>query len=203
MSVRTIRNSSSACAFPMLELSDIIYHRETGRTFLTEPPESGQLGVAACFLTRASPASFATECLGRPFVVAGSGPGHRGRCTAPNCLSLRQSTSNIRLLVEFLNKEGEVIHSVQPQFSGFPALGREGSRSAPKGQEPAFFNYCVGEQSIFFTTNKTELGVSRVPYDMLVFPPAGTRVNGILNVILPNDAISRIGSIRAGIKKGL
>ena len=184
------------CAFPKLQINEV------KKTFLQERPGSGQEGVAACFLDRAGPTSFSTDCFGRAFVLPPVTGGQGGLWCVPGsqCL-LRRSVSSIRLGLEFLGNDGEVIHSLQIPFSKFPELNFQNSRSTPHDKETAFFNYCVGEQRVFFASAYGQ--IEEQFGDTIFFPPAGTRINGLLNVLLPNEKIGQIASIRAAIKKGL
>lgn len=182
------------CALPELSSHDAYF----GNSFLSQRPGSGQVGVEACFLIRSGPTSFIADCFGRAFVV----PDPQRYCTrGSDCYSLKVSASSIRLTVEFLDKDEQVIFSNQFPFSNFPEINRRMvSHSAPVGKEAAFFNYCADEQDIFFGVSSNQ---PQIPFgDVIIFPPPGSRINGRLNVLLPNETFGRIASTRAFIKKG-
>jgi hypothetical protein len=81
----------------------------------------------------------------------------------------------------------------------FPAIPVEESSSVPQAGKSEFFNYAVGGQTLFFGTNGS---AGHIPFgNTIVFPPAESRINTLLNVLLPNEMIGRIASIRAVIKK--
>ena len=185
-----VRSRSPECTIPFVALHE--WDSNVRATFLSAQPGSGQTGVAACFANRTGPASVNLNCFGREYVPTGSD------------LSLQKATAAIGFVVEFLDKEGEVVHSRRSKFANFPALNFGNSRSTPLERETAFFNYCVSEQSIFFSANKREAGgPSRLPFgDVVTFPPTGSRTNTLLNILLPNDTIAKVASVRAFIQKG-
>jgi hypothetical protein len=108
----------------------------------------------------------------------------------------------VRLIVEFVGSDGNVVYSLQTPFNNFPQIAVERSRSAPQGREEAFLNYCVaGNQGTFFRAHTNSIGSMPLGFgDTLIFPPVGSRINGLLNVLLPNEKIGQIASIRALLK---
>lgn len=166
------------------------------RTFLSERTPSEQLGVAACFPSYQTPDGVMAECLGRIFVTNES---YRQRCPPEGpCLHFGQRAQRLRLLVEFLDKDGAVVFASRQPFRSYPSLHTDGSRTSPQGQDRGFFNYCVpAQQDPFFAVASHDMGMSFG--DVLVFPERGSRVRGYLNLLLPNATIARIASVRARI----
>jgi hypothetical protein len=75
------------------------------------------------------------------------------------------------------------------------------SKTAPEQGETAFLNYCVGKQDVLFSVSKLNRS-GQIPFgDTIIFPPPNSRVDGLLNVLLSNEMIGRIASIRAFITK--
>ncbi|MBK3404170.1 peptidoglycan-binding protein [Methylorubrum populi] len=166
------------------------------RTFLSERTPSEQLGVAACFASYQTPDGVMAECLGRTFVT---NERYSQRCPPEGpCLHFDQRAQRLRLVVEFLDKEGAVVFASRQPFRSYPSLRYDDSRTAPQGQERGFFNYCVpAQQDPFFAVTSHAMGTSFG--DVLVFPERGSRVRGYLNLLLPNATIARIASVRARI----
>jgi hypothetical protein len=192
---------SDGHTFPFLDVSHNIL-----QSFLFQSPPSGQLGVAACFPTGSSP-TFTTglsstsgirvECYGRIFVP--SNP-RVSQCTLnQSCGRNQPGSSPVTLAVEFLDSNEQTVRVVQAQLPNFPAIPVEQSSNVPRAGKSEFFNYSVGGQTLFFETNGS---AGRIPFgDTIVFPPAGSRISTLLNVLLPNEMIGRIASMRAAIKK--
>ena len=167
-------------------------------TFLGVSPGSGQTGVAACFISGATPRGLIADCFGRAFVLQTAALGH-GR--ADTDLSISQRARLIRLVVDFIDKDGGTVYSLELPFKNFPSIAIENPRSAPQPGEKAFFNYCVGNQGIFFSSHTGNVGSRAFGFgDTIIFPTPGSRINGFLNVLLPNDKIGQIDKIRASLK---
>ncbi|WP_430913444.1 peptidoglycan-binding protein [Methylobacterium sp. sgz302541] len=168
------------------------------RTFLSERTPSEQLGVAACFASYQTPDGVMAECLGRTFVTNES---YRQRCPPEGaCLHFDQRAQRLRLVVEFLDKDGAVVFASRQPFRSYPSLHTDGSRAARQGQDRGYFNYCVSaQQDPFFAVTSNDMGTSFG--DVLVFPERGSRVRGYLNLLLPNATIARIASVRARIAR--
>jgi hypothetical protein len=184
-----------------MDSNNMRYRRDFTPTFLGRSLQSAQTGVAACFISGATQGGLVAECLGRAFVLQTSS---RTRGGDINPLSISQRASSVHLVVEFVSGDGTVIHTLQTKFSHFPQLAVQNSRSVPQDREQAFFNYCVaGNQGIFFRAHTHTHGGGARPFefgDTLVIPPVGSRMNGLLNVLLPNETIGRIASLRANVK---
>lgn len=168
------------------------------RTFLSERTPSEQLGVAACFASYQTADGVMAECLGRTFVT---NERYSQRCPPEGqCLHFDQRAQRLRLVVEFLDKDGTVVFASRQPFRSYPALQADVSRTAPQGQERGFFNYCVPtQQDPFFAVASHAMGTSFG--DVLIFPERGSRVRGYLNLLLSNATIARITSVRARIAR--
>lgn len=179
----------------------------TQETFLHPAPGSGQTetGVAACFISSASPKGLIADCRGRAFVLQTTAQRPGGTDTD---ISIAKRASLIRLVVNFIDKNGSAVYSFKTPFRNFPSIDiQNSSRSAPERGQPVFFNYCGGNnQSAFFflvhSARDFSDGSGITFGDTIIFPPPGTRINGFLNVLLPNDKISQIDKIQASIRGG-
>lgn len=183
----------------------------TMQTFLASPPGSGQTGLAACFIS--SPTSvrhdngwgqgLIADCLGRAFVLPTTA---QRPARSDTDISIAHRAALVRLVFNFIDKNGSTVYSLEFPFRNFPGIAIENSsQSAPKQGQTAFFNYCGGNnQSVFFlayTGPGSGVGHGSIFFgDTIIFPLPGTRINGFLNVLLPNDMIGQIDKIRASIK---
>lgn len=136
------------------------------------------------------------------------GPGSGGRALAEcfgrtfareegDSVSLQKRASTILLVVEFVDKDDNVVRSLPASFQNFPQIQVGHSRSTPQGSESAFFDYCpVGqaETGLFYGAAPNFGG------DTIIFPPMGSRINALLNVKLPTDKVGQIARIRASLK---
>lgn len=192
------RNGQTNCRPPAFDIGFARGYGGEQRTFLSERTPSEQLGVAACFASYQTPEGIMAECLGRTFVT---NERYSQRCSPEGpCLHFDQRAQGLRLLVEFLDKDGVVVFASRQPFRSYPALQADVSRAAPQGQERGFVNYCVAaQQDPFFAVANYVAGASFG--DVLVFPERGSRVRGYLNLLLPNATIARIASVRARIAR--
>jgi len=199
--VQSYRYSNNECAssYPGLDSRSLLYRRDHSPTFLGQHPGSGQTGVAACFIASETQGGLMADCFGRAFVLQTAA---RTRISDADSLALSQRSPLVQLIVEFVGSDGNLVHSLQLPFTNFPQLAVERSRPAPQERQQAFFNYCAaGDQGIFFRAHTNATGSMPLGFgDTLIFPPLGSRINGLLNVLLPNEKIGRIASIRALIK---
>jgi peptidoglycan hydrolase-like protein with peptidoglycan-binding domain len=191
-----------SCPIPMMTGP-----QNTFQTFLGKPPGPGESGVAACFISSATPTGVTADCFGRTFVVPTT--------TASTVYAERNFLSSIvgvtrqmRLAVEFIDENGSTVYQVEMPFQKFPSIAPpsiavENSQSQPAGSMP-FWNYCSGNNQIIFfkvfTPHDDEQWAVNFGYT-IIFPPPGSRINAVLNVLMPNDKISQIDSIRASIRR--
>jgi peptidoglycan hydrolase-like protein with peptidoglycan-binding domain/uncharacterized protein YecT (DUF1311 family) len=197
--VKSNRYSNSECASLILDSGSMLYRQDHSPTFLGQRPGSAQTGVATCFVAGATQGGLMADCFGRTFVLQTTA---RTRFSDADSFGLSQRSSLVRLIVEFVGSDGNVVYSLQTPFNNFPQIAVERSRSAPQGREEAFLNYCVaGNQGTFFRAHTNSIGSMPLGFgDTLIFPPVGSRINGLLNVLLPNEKIGQIASIRALLK---
>ncbi|OSJ08131.1 hypothetical protein BSZ18_20320 [Bradyrhizobium canariense] len=138
-------------------------------------PRSGRYGT------------FATaDCFGRTFV--------REEGAA---ISLGKRASNILLVVEFVDSDGKVIHTVNNEMGNFPELPIWESIHRPQDRQTTSLDYCASgsnEAGLFYRATRNGGG------DTIIFPPAGSRMNALLNVKISNDKVGQIARIRATIK---
>jgi hypothetical protein len=188
--------SQQSCDFPVLAGGFGAFSDRRKVGFIAEQPPSQQEGVAACFSSYGTPGGVMAECLGRTFVND-----RRGDQCRPGkpCLRFRQRAAQVRLVVELLDANNDVIYALRNPFQNFPAIALGSSRREPQGQENGFFNFCLPSQTPFFATASRDSGAQFG--DVLVFPPKGSRIRGYLNLRLPNSVITRIASVRARITK--
>lgn len=191
------RPGQPSCLPPILSMSFARGFNGEQRSFLSERTPQQQQGVAVCFASYPTAEGVVAECLGRTFVTNEQ---YRQRCPAEGpCLHFDQRAASLRLVVEFLDKDGSVVFASRHSFKSYPSVTIGSSRSAPQGQEKSFFNFCVPSQESFFAVAGQDTGASFG--DVLVFPTRGSKLRSYLNLLLPNVTIARITSVRARIAK--
>ena len=127
----------------------------TMQTFLMNTPGSGETGVAACFISGATSVrhdngmgpGLIADCFGRAFVLQTTARVPVGNDTD---ISVAQRAALVRLVVNFIDKNGSSVYSLETPFSNFPSMAIRNSQSAPKQGQTAFFNYCERKQSKCF-----------------------------------------------------
>jgi len=127
------------------------------------------------------------DCYGRTFV--------REEIAA---IGLRNRAAAIRLTIEFLGKDGNVIQTVDNEIRRFPELPMPDSYTQQQNRtRPAFIDYCgAGTNTDRFFFGTTQDGGS----DAIIVPPEGSRMNALLNVKMPNEKVGQIARIRASFK---
>jgi hypothetical protein len=167
--------------------------------FLAEQQPSHLEGVAACFSSYPIPGGLVAECLGRTFFSER----RDNQCTPGKpCIRFSQKAAQVRLVVELLDANNDVIYAVRNPFQNFPSLALDLSRREPRGGENQFYNYCVSAQTPFFAVRSRGNALDYVHFgDVLVFPVMGSSIRGYLNLRLPNALISRVALVRARTAK--
>ena len=108
----------------------------------------------------------------------------------------------ILLIIEFIDKGGNVMQSLAIEMSKFPELPAPELSSG--GQDRPFLDYCtaVGRENrlvtgLFYRSFPNYLGGGD---DVIIFPPGGSRTNALLNVRIGSDKVGQIARIRASLK---
>jgi len=133
--------------------------------------------VSACFISSTTGdgrGQAISDCFGRTFVEA------RGD-------EISRRASSMKLVIDLLDKGGNAVRSLQLPFKNFPQIAVENSRTSPPSGHAAFFNYCAENSRLFFSSSD----------EAIVFPPVGSRINTMLNILLPNEQVAQIATIRA------
>jgi hypothetical protein len=170
------------------------FYPKLNQTFFQTPPVSGQTRVAACFITGSAPGGVAADCFGREFM-----PQTADRSGDSNLIRLNRRATPISLSVKFLNKDGGVVDSRQIRVDSFPVIPW---KSNTIGVEREFFSFC--NQGIFFSTYGGGWGSAiamGVGGDVILFPPAGSRLNGVVNVLVANAKIAQFATVSVSLIK--
>ncbi len=185
-----------SCTAPVFDAQNGLNHNDLEQNFLgtiASVPRD-QPGITACFAQEEGSSSVPVDCFGRIF-PNGARPA-RDICQGTECLSFGAHAQKLGIRFELLDAASSVFESVPVRFTSFPMLHVEASASAPPLGAPAFFNYCGPKQSPFYVLIQ---GFTAYGGTVLVLPKPGARLHAYANVLLPNDVIARIASLRVRI----
>jgi hypothetical protein len=159
-------------------------------------PQESMRGLTACFSTSPANGGIAMECFGRSFILPDQNNFSCDRTRSP-CTYFQIAAKFPELEIEFIDKAGQPVYMVKQELPQFPAMPIETSRTEPNDREETFYDICSAEDGYPFFSVFTSYDVAYG--DMIVFPLGGRDHRVEAHVLLSNEIIEQIDTIRARI----